>query len=303
MFNVNNEQLIMYKKTTSIILSLIGTFLLGMPNANPAEIGVSPPRLEVEINGKTRTQSINIINLSNKPVELKASLGTWTLGENNQVQEIPSHEQSLDQWIVFTPPRFTIPPGRSQTIRFAVRPKVKPTPGEHRAVLYLEEIPSNRQDPQAVTTIARIGVLIYGYSGDTKRVGVLNSLTVNAKPNALAAVFDVSSQGNAHVRVKGQYAIWSATQYPGASTTKSLPHTSLTQAKFPSGVVDAGVLDVTPVLGGTRRQVTMPIPKKLPPGNYVLDINGELSGVAIDKGIPFTVPASTGTKPANSPKK
>ncbi len=293
----------MLKKTTSIALSLIGTFLLGMPSARPVEIGVSPPRLEVEINGKTRTQSINVINLSNKPVELKASLGTWTLGEDNKLQEIPSNEQSLDQWIVFTPPRFTIPPGRAQTIRFAIRPKVKPTPGEHRAVLYLEEIPSNSQDSQAVTTIARIGVVIYGYSGDIKKVGVLNALTVDSKPNALRAVFDVSSQGNAHVRVKGQYAIWSAAKYPGASTTQSLPYSSITQAKFPSNVVDAGVLDVTPVLAGTRRQVVMPITKKLPPGNYVLDINGELSGVPIDQGIPFTVPASTGTTPATSTKK
>ncbi|NJS16973.1 MAG: hypothetical protein HC787_09285 [Nostocaceae cyanobacterium CSU_2_110] len=41
---------------------------------------------------------------------------------------------------------------------------------------------------------------------------------------------------------------------------------------------------------------------KLPPGNYVLDINAELSGIPIQKGIPFTVKATANTsKPTKLP--
>jgi hypothetical protein len=297
----------MFQKSTSIALSLIGVLALGMPDVTALEIGVSPPRFEVEINGKTRSQSINIKNFSSEPVEMRAFIGTWTMSENNQVQEAESSEQSLDQWIVFTPSRFTIPPRGSQTIRFAIRPKVKPVAGEHRAVLYLEEIPSGKEDSQAVTTIGRLGVVIYGYAGEIKRIGTINSVNVNAKPDKVTAIFDVSSTGNAHVRMKGQYAIYRAANYPGASATKPL-NTNNSKAKLPDNVLDVGSLELPPVLPSNRRQLLLSISKKLPPGNYVLDLNGELSGTPIDKGIPFTVPAATGkvqptTKPITSPKK
>ena len=297
----------MFQKITGMALSLIGVLSLGMPNANALEVSVSPPRLEVEINGKTRSQSINIVNLSSEPVEMRASIGTWTMSEDNKVQEVESSEQSLDQWIVFTPSRFTIPPRHSQTVRFAIRPKVKPAAGEHRAMLYLEEIPSGKQDSEGVTTVGRLGVVIYGYAGEIKRVGVLNSVNVEAKSDKVTAVFDVSSTGNAHVRMKGQYAIYRAANYPGASATKPV-NTNNSKAKLPDNVLDVGSLELPPVLPSNRRQLLLSISKKLPPGNYVLDLNGELSGTPIDKGIPFTVPAATGnaepaTKPVTSSKK
>lgn len=285
----------MFKITKDITLGLIGVLALGIPMTTAMEVGVSPPRFEVEINNKTRTQSLNVMNLSSKPVEMKAYVRTWTTTPDNKLQETPSTEQSLDQWIVFTPSRFTIPPRSSQTIRFAIRPKVKPAPGEHRAVLYLEEIPPGGEDSQTMTTVGRLGIVIYGYAGEIKRVGALNSVTVDTKPNGATAVFDISSTGNAYVRLKGQYAIWSAAKYPGASATKSLPNLDNSQAKLPQSVLNAAEIDFPAVLAGTRRRLLLPISKKLPPGNYVLDINGELSGVPIDQGIPFTIPASSAT--------
>lgn len=289
----------MLRKNLSIALSLIGLFSLAMPRANAIEVSISPPRLEVEMNGKNRTQSININNLGKQPIEMRVYVRSWTTNEENKLQEIESNEQSLDQWIVFTPSRFTIQPGRSQTIRFAIRPKVQPKSGEHRAVFYFEQIPPESQNQAAVVTIARLGAIVYAYAGEIKRVGMLNSVNVNSKPNAVTAVFDISSSGNAHVRMRGQYAVWRAANYPGASATKPLPDVGNSQAKLPNDVLQVGTLELPAVLPATRRQLLLPIAKKLPPGNYILDLNGELSGVSIDKGIPFTVPASAATtKPA-----
>jgi P pilus assembly chaperone PapD len=298
----------MFQKTTGIALSLISLLALGTTSATAIEVAVSPPRIEVEINGKTRTQSIKIVNFSSKPAEIKAYVRSWTTREDNELQVVESNEQSLDQWIVFTPSRFTIRGNSSQIVRFAIRPKVKPTPGEHRAVLYLEEVPpEENQNQQGVITVARFGVVIYAYAGEIKRVGVLNSVNVDAKPNKVTAVFDVSSTGNAHVRMKGQYAIYQAAKYPGASVTKPLANLD-DAAKLPPNVLDSGVLQLSPVLPDSRRKLLLSIIKKLPPGNYVLDINGDLSGTPIDKGITFTVPAATRnaqprTKPVTSSKK
>lgn len=307
-WHVRKLKVKMLQKTTSVALSLIGLFVLGMPSATAIEVGVSPPRFEVEINSKTRSQSINIKNFSSEPVEMKAHLSTWTMSEDNELQEVESNEQSLDQWIVFTPSRFTIPARGSQTVRFSIRPKVKPAPGEHRAVLFLEEVSSVNENPQAINTVGRLGIVIYGYAGEVKRVGVVNSVNVNTKPNGVTAIFDVSSTGNAHVRMKGQYTIWQAAKYPGASVTKPLPNLGNSGSKLPANVLEAGSLDLSPVLPNNRRQLLLSIAKKLPPGNYVLDLNGDLSGTPIDKGIPFTVPAATGnaqpaTKPVTSSKK
>ena len=76
----------------------------------------------------------------------------------------------------------------------------------------------------------RVGVVIYGYAGEIKRVGTVNSVTVDTKPHRVQAVFDVSNQGNAHVRIGGQFAIWRAAKYPGAKTTHPIgvcPHTEI----------------------------------------------------------------------------
>lgn len=278
-------------KYTSIVLGLIGSLALGISPAKAINIGVSPPRFNIDISkNSTRSQSIRVLNFDSKPVELKVYVQSWVMNEKNQVEVIPPQEKSLEQWIVFTPSRFTIPPGGSQTIRFAIRPRVKPQSGEHRAVLYLEEIAQNNSASKGVDVVGKVGVTIYGYVGDIKRVGVLNAVNVDTKKDKLNAVFDISSQGNASVRLNGQYAIWPAAQYPGAAATKPIANLGQPEAKISKPIADAGFLPTTPVLPDNRRQVLLPITKKLSPGNYVLDINGELNGVAIKKAIPFTVP-------------
>jgi hypothetical protein len=280
-----------FQKSTGIVLGLVGSLALGIVPAKAINIGVAPPRFHIDISkNTTRSQSIRVLNFDSKPVELKVSVQSWVMNEQNQLQAVPSQEQSLEQWIVFTPSRFTVPPGGAQTIRFAIRPRVKPQSGEHRAVLYLEEVAQKNPASKGVDIIGKLGVTIYGYVGDIKRIGVLNAVNVDTKKNNLNAVFDISSQGNASVRLNGQYAIWPAAKYPGAEATKPIANLDKPQAKITEPVADAGFLPTTPVLPASRRQVLLPITKKLSPGNYVLDINGELNGVAIKKGIPFTVP-------------
>ncbi|AFZ04008.1 molecular chaperone [Calothrix sp. PCC 6303] len=279
----------MLKRATSLVLSLVSAIAFMVPEAIAMEIGVSPPRFEIKMDGKTKSQSIKIVNMSSEPVEMQAYVRNWTLNENNQIEEISSTEQSLDQWIVFTPSRFTIPPRGTQNVRFAIRPKVKPAAGEHRAIIYLEEVPSANAGSQAVKAVGRVGVAVYAYSGDVKRVATINSINVDAKSTAVQAKFDVSNTGNAHVRLKGQYAIWRAANYPGLKATQAIPKD---KSKLPANVISVGDLDFAPILPAMRRQLTLPIKQKLPPGNYVLDINGDLSGVPIDQGIKFTVPVA-----------
>lgn len=285
----------MFRKATTLALSLIGAFALGIPNANAITIGVSPSRMELNINRKTGTQVIRILNLSSEPVELKAYVQSWKMDENNKLVEVPSKEDSLDQWVVFSPSQFTIPGRGTQTVRFSIRPRVQPQPGEHRAVIYFQEVPATNQKVRNLQTVGRIGVVVYAYVGNIKRVGVLNSITVDSKPNNVTALFDVSSQGNGYVRLKGQYAIWPASKYPGANATKPIANIEKPGKKLPENLLGAGTLPLLPVLPNTRRRLQLPITQKLAPGKYILDVNGELNGVKINQGIPFIIPEATAT--------
>jgi P pilus assembly chaperone PapD len=288
----------MFEKIKIATLSLIAALAIDIPKVmSQVHLGVSPPRFEVEMNNKARSQTINIMNFAPKAVEMRAFVRTWTMDENNELQDIQSSDQSLDQWIAFTPSRFTIPANGSQTIRFAIRPKVKPANGEHRAIIYIEEVPAqSKQNSSTVTTVARMGIVVYAYSGEVKRVGTINSMNVDTQGNGVRAIFDVSNTGNAHVRIKGQYAIWPAASYPGAKATQTIDN-SANSGKLPKNVLGLGDLSSPPVLPANRRRLVLPITQKLPPGNYVLDINGEMSGVPLDTGIPFTV-----TSGGNSPR-
>lgn len=284
----------MFKTKASCLALGIISLLCGISSASAIEIGVSPPRMEIDMNARnSRSNTITISNLSDKPVEMKAYVRNWAMNEKNQLQDIASSENSLDKWIIFTPSRFTIAPRKTQTVRFSIRPKTKPEPGEYRAVIYLEEaVPASSPDADSINTVGRVGVVIYGHAGEIKRIGTLNSVSVDTKPNQVKAVFDVSNRGNAHIRMDGQFAIWRAAKYPGAKATQSLPGVGNPNAKLPADVVKAGLIETVPVLPRNDRKIVLPLIEKLPPGNYVLDINASLSGTAVDKGIPFTVPAT-----------
>ncbi|BAZ65519.1 hypothetical protein NIES4106_02580 [Fischerella sp. NIES-4106] len=293
----------MEKLWSSVLVTVSAIGLVCNPVA-AISIGVSPPRFELKLDQKkATTQIFKVVNRDSKPATFKIYLMGWTLDEKNQIKSVPPSEQSLAQWIIVNPLQFTLAPGKTQTVRFAVRPRVKTQPGEHRAFIFVEEIASGDDTSKkqggnvGVKVVGRFGVAVYGYVGNVQRVAKLNDISVNTKSNPMTASFDISSQGNAYVRMNGQYTIWQAAKYPGANATKAIAEIEKPKPKLPDGVVVGGSLPKKPVLPDTRRQVILRLPNKLAPGNYVLDINGELNGVQIDKGIPFTVPQSTATTP------
>ncbi|MEM8806138.1 MAG: fimbria/pilus periplasmic chaperone [Cyanobacteria bacterium P01_G01_bin.38] len=278
-----------------VLSSLMGSCLgLGLLKAAPAQaidIAVSPYLFQLDLDESNLSESMRVFNMGSDPVTLQVSVHSWILDENNEVALIPPAEQSLDQWIVLNPSRFSIAPGEAQTIRFAIRPRSQPETGEHRAIIYLTEVPTETEQT-SLQTIGRLGVAVYGYAGEVSREGVLHSIQVTSAQESAMAVFDIASQGSAHVRLTGQYAVWQADTYPGAEVTTTLNNLDTidldSTPELPTGIVKAGLLPSSPVLPDTRRQIPFVV-NQLPPGQYILDLNGELEGVAIDQGIPFTV--------------
>jgi hypothetical protein len=268
--------------------------------APPAQIAVSPSRFELQIGAERHTESLRLVNFSNREVEVKVTVATWKLDERNRVVLVEPDEQSLDQWLVINPLRFKVGPRDSQTVRFSIRPRVEPEPGEHRAMIYLEEVLP--PDPNATMRVRfKVGVAVYGHAGEILRLGELKDLSVVEEQGRHRARFDIASEGSAHVRMSGQFALWRAGDFPGVAETALLEDLGQKDFVVPEPILIASRLPSTPVLPGTERTVVLDFARGLPPGDYVLDVNGDLGGEPLDEAVTFTVAEKLPPEPEEDP--
>jgi hypothetical protein len=270
-------------------LSVVAAARAGTP---PAQIAVSPSKFELKLGPRSSTQSVTLMNLGNESVDIDVTVANWDLDESNEVHLLEPDEQSLDQWMVINPLKFTVPAGGSQTVRFSIRPRVEPRPGEHRAMIYFNQVLPEESE-HVVRVKFSVGVAVYGQVGDVERRGTLHNVDVVGGSNPIVARLDVSADGSAHVRMAGQYAIYPADAYPGSEQTQWLPDVRPQEIEVPERAIAAGALPARPVLPTTRREILLKTRAELPPGNYVLDLNGDLQGQAIDMAIPFTIAEPT----------
>jgi hypothetical protein len=157
-------------------------------------------------------------------------------------------------------------------------------------MIYFNQVLPETAEKNTLRVKFNLGVAVYGLVGDVTREGTLNAVSIIEGTNPVVARLEVSSAGSAHVRLNGQYAIYPAEAYPGAERTTLLTTDLRMDDPLPESVLVAGYLPARPVLPETRRNVFFRVPRELPPGDYVLDLNGELPGHPIDLAVPFTIP-------------
>lgn len=264
----------------------------------PAQLAVSPSRFEVELGAKPTVQSARLINMSSRDVTVEVSVVPWDLDDDSRVRLLTPDEQSIDQWMVFNPREFTVPANSEQTVRFSIRPRVRPAEGEHRGMIYFQEKPAANANGTQVQVLFKLGVAVYAYAGEIRRAATLQGLKVASSVSVLEAAFDIESTGNAHVRLDGQYAIWPKAAFPGVAAVSLLEGLQVPGFVAPAPVVIAGSLPSTPVLARTRRQILLTGGHSLPPGDYVLSAIGTLGGVEVREAAEFAVPTPGSTAAA-----
>jgi fimbrial chaperone protein len=256
------------------------------PPELPAQIAVSPPLLELALGNKPINQSLNLFNLGEEAVDVSVSVHNWDLDEDNEIRILPPEENSLDQWMIINPLRFKVAGGQSQTVRFSIRPRVQPHTGEYRAVIYFSQVPpENEENPGGMRVYFRIGAVIYALAGEISRHGVLHKLDSEQAGRTVTAKFDISSSGNANIRLNGKYALWPKMDFPGepAAYAALAADTALDKA------LRQGVLPTRPVLPGTRRTLKLPLTVN-GDGDYVLSIHGHLGETPFSKTLFINVP-------------
>ena len=257
-------------------------------------VGFSPPRFELEWDGKGSTESLSVLNVSDTPLSVAVTVGNWDLDEENRNRELPPTEQSLDQWMIVNPLQFTIEPGGSQTVRFAIRPRVQPAPGEHRAMIYLAEQPTEAADgEQALRVSFNFGIPVYLHVGEKRREGTLHGIALDSATAPRLLQVDFSSTGTAYARLDAHYMIWPRSAYPGdekaAAAIRSMAAEPDTAGQRGDGRVFAR-LPGTPVLPGYRRTLQLPIIMPDAPGDYVLAVSGRMGDVNLWQTLPFSRP-------------
>ena len=260
-----------------------------VPPNPPAQLAVSPGRFEVEVSDRPSVQALKLMNFSDRDVTVKVSVVPWDLDENSRVRELETTEETLDQAMVFNPREFTVSARSEQTVRFSIRPRMRPAAGEHRAMLYFTEVPHEAVAGQ-LQVLFKVGVAVYAYAGEISRVAELGEVAVRSTEQVFNAVFDIESRGNAHVRMAGQYAIWPAEQFPGIDLVEPFEDIDRIDFRAPEPVLLAGHLPGTPVLPGTERQLILAAAHSLPAGDYVLSAVGTLGDREIRRAVAFEVP-------------
>ncbi len=280
----------MKKLYTLFLATLLQIVIAPFANADeppPGQIGVAPSMFELSIGDKPVNESVRIFNLKKTPTTVKVEVYNWTLDEKEEVKLLPPDKQSLDRWILINPLSFTIEPGKSQVVRFSIRPTVKPDPGEHRAMIYFIEQPSTAKadSAKALEILFKLGVGVYGQADPVKRAGSLNQFSFDKTSSSLVA--DISNSGNVHTRLKGNYSIWKKDAFPGIGAAGKLSEQQKPENSV-KGLLVSGQINQSPVLAGSRRVIRTQLLMPKTPGSYIIAVNAEMDGKAVEKTFAVT---------------
>lgn len=269
-------------------LALLSTLLAAGQAA--AQIAVSPQMLDLEVEQAAATNAFRIYNETGETKRVRVSLSSWDKDEGSRVRDLPPGPLGLERWTVISPLDFELAPGKSQAVRFSLRPPVALPPGEHRLMLYFNEetpIPHG----QAATTLNvrfRIGAAIYVHVGAVERRGDVHS--IKAAPGAL--LFDLTTTGNATTRLSGQYVVYPADAFPGAGKVPQVERVAAADVRRPAGAVAVGALPGTSVLPLARRTVPLELAAHgLAAGRYIVAIRGHFGDTPVDATVEYVAPA------------
>ena len=254
----------------------------------PAMVAISPSRVELKLGNNNRVDgNLRLVNLSDQDMVIHAEINNFDLDTNNQIRLIEPTEFSLDQWLIVSPLKFTIPAKKSQTIRLSARAPFKPSPGEYKALIGFEQqLPEGGSNEQtSIRVNFRLNAGIYVLSDPVQRKGEIQSIkAVQNEQGEEAIAITVKSTGNANVRLNGQMSVWSQGAFPGKNNVE-LYILSGDFINTPDNISHLSILPTSPVFAGTTRTLLTSVPPKTDSKPRVVFIKGRLGDTDFEKMI------------------
>ncbi len=265
----------------------LGLSAMGLPAW--AQVAITPQIYTIDLSSQQhQTYSFRLMNFAKTSIPVVVSVVNWTMNAQGQVEPAPLQEQSLAPWLQINPSRFVLPPDGSQVVRFAIRPAVRLTAGEHRAMIYFSEQPQGSQPKGTFKVLFQLGAAVYARVPPFTMLGEILSAT----PDGHGVQFEVRNKGTATARMIGHYVVWQQGDVPSGNPWPA--RLGSTKAKLPQGLVAMGTLPLDADLPGLTRSVRLEFDDKhgLRPGRYILFMRGTFGTSIIDRELRFSVPTA-----------
>lgn len=230
-------------------LYLIFATLFLMSAAHAADIGLSPPNLEIVVpRGTSVTESVSLFSTSSNATDLTVSDSDWTQSESGRLSFVGSgaDPHSASAWLTLPSSVVQVPAKSSVDYRFSVTvPDDAALEGTYKTVIFFETGPSSAPNASnALLTRQRLGLILYVTVAGTERNGS-KLVDMYGDGNTVHAI--IANQGNTVMRFSGTLEVRDSS----GTTVTSVP-------------VRGGV-----ALRESQRDVSVPMPD-LPKGYYVL---------------------------------
>lgn len=255
------------------ILFLLGLIFL-LSNLIWASTTVDPSRLLfVAKPGGRVTGTIKVTNPSDKIAEVSATIYDWTLNNADRMvtSEVGTRKESLKGLIKFNPQNFKIAPGESQIVRFTMTAPKEGDLFERRGIVFFEEKSVYQsQDGMGATVVTQVGSTIYlAFEGMRMAFNLKDARVEKGVDGIYQGILGIINQGAGHVRYRISYKL--------INEKKALIHENQFSEKV--------------ILPRFDRNISFPLPDKLPPGKYNLLMKLSFLGTnkSTSRTIPFTV--------------
>lgn len=239
-----------------------------------AQVAVSPERFEIEYDGISRTHALKLFNMSDRNLSVTVEASDWTLTKG-KIEELPPTVQSLSQWLVFAPSQFDVSAKKVQVVRFAIRPRVKPSAGEHRAMIWLNEIPKKTAPKSGMQARFRFGIAVYLFVPPSNADAAIKKVRLQTQGKPTVAL-EITNTGNRHDRLIGTLSAWRHdSRLSDVQKSAILDRPGNEKPKHPDLFFVMGLSSMPVLADKTVRQKYVLPP--LAPGDYDLLIKGKFS--------------------------
>ena len=245
-------------------------FALCIPAAFAADIGISPPRLDlVGAAGERITATVTVITSARTEQQVAAEIGDWTMDPRGEMAFLPagSLDHSAAGWLELDTDAFVLVGDSSREVRLEVIIPLD-AEGTHQAMAFFTVVPPPTEGSGVgVVTTTRVGLTVYVTVAGTERGGAELLDLYQSGADTLTAV--IVNTGNTVMRLGG-----------------------VVELRNEAGEV-ARRLEVpdVPVLRESERELSFTLPDDLPSGFYVaLALIEDSRGGVLAGELPFDVP-------------
>lgn len=203
----------------AMVLSILA---IGLPLTGQAQSGISmtvAPTL-VELNmepGEVWRSSVKVINTNTFPLRIAATpahfAATGERGQGNAipVDQVPTDEPLLVNWVTVETSQLKIPPGQSRSVPFVIEAPADASPGSHFAALQISTRPPENAPETSLRTAQVISSLLFvRVAGAIDEAGQIRSFTTTnsfgTEPET-EMTLRFENSGNVHVRPVGEIVI------------------------------------------------------------------------------------------------